>query len=123
LYGTNHLLVQEPPVVGPEVTAEEVQESASWATSYSTVVQGSSPRVESQSIPEGVTEPIPTPSGDVPVVTQEETPEHVTTEPAAEEPAPQVTSSAEVCGEVCVSLLFCADCLIGTRHSGTGDYG
>lgn len=94
-FGIDQFSVQELVVAEPEITADNVQETSSWTPSYSTTVQGSSPRFESQATLESDPEPVPAASEDVPTVTQEGEPELAATESAAED-LTQVVSHSEV---------------------------
>lgn len=85
---------EETTVVEPEVAAE-TQEPASWTHSYSTTVQGSSPRSESRAALEKDPESAPVASEDVPSVTQDPESEPVTTGSVVEDPTPQPVSHTE----------------------------
>jgi hypothetical protein len=84
-----------------EVVSEDVPEPRSWTPSYSTTVQGSSPRIESEAILEDESEPLPSEpvaSGDVPTTTQEAEPVPAPTEPTVTEdtqPAPTIDAPSE----------------------------
>lgn len=85
-------------MVEPGIASDVIEESPSWTSSYSTTVQGSSPRLGSQPILENDHESIP-------VVTQEEGPESATTDQLVEELTSQVVSSPEVGGQATVLCL------------------
>jgi hypothetical protein len=82
-----------------------MKESPSWTSSYSTTVQGSSPRLESQTIFKNDSELIPAVSEDVPATTQEGDSEPTVPNPVVDESISQVVSSAEVGGRL--NVLSC----------------
>ncbi|KAF9791018.1 hypothetical protein BJ322DRAFT_421677 [Thelephora terrestris] len=83
---------EEPVVAEPELTADDVQESSTWTPSYSTTVQGSSPRFESQATLESNSEPIPVAPEDVPTLTPEAEPVLAADGLAVEDPTQELTT-------------------------------
>ena len=79
---------QEPAAVEAGIVSEDVPEPRSWTPSYSTTVQGSSPRLESEAILEDESKLLPSKpvaSGDVPTTTQEAEPVPAPAEPTVTE--------------------------------------
>ena len=95
----NQILVQEPVAVEPEIAAGDVKESPLWTPSYSTIVQGSSPRVESRDILENDLGSIPAPPEDALTMIQEGNPELPVADPVVEESTSQAMPSEEVGGK------------------------
>lgn len=93
------MVTQKPTTVEPKVVSEGIPKSPSWTPSYSTTIQGASPRIESQAILKDNSEPdsdILT-SDDVPDTTQVAKPVPAPAEPVAvvEVPEPTVTDDTK----------------------------
>ena len=89
---------QESTTVEPEVVFEGVSKSPSWTPSYSTAVQGSSPRLESEAILKGDSEPVldeSSTSNDAPATNQGAELVPVPAEPMAVEDVPESVASED----------------------------
>ena len=92
-------VTQEPAAVEAEAVSKEVPKSPSWTSSYSTTVQGTSPRFESQAALKDDSEPVPSEplvSGDVQKTAEDTEPVSVPAEPVAAVEVPEPTVAEDV---------------------------
>ena len=99
------LVTQELTTVEPEATPEDVSKSSSWAPSYSTIVQGSSPHFESETVLKDDSEAVssePPASDDVSATIQDTELTPTPAEPVAaeEDPKPAGTEDVKSADEV-----------------------
>ena len=79
------LVTQEPTTVEQEAAPEDVPKASSWTPSYSTIIQGSGPRFDSETVPEGGSETV---SSEPPATSQDTEPEPAPGEPVATNEVP-----------------------------------
>ena len=98
LFHADWLATKEPTMVEPEAVSEGPPKSPSWTPSYSTSVQGSSPRFESQAVLENDPEPFPSDpraSGDPPTPAQDAESVPAPAEPATAMEVPEPTANED----------------------------
>ena len=92
------LVTQEPTTVEQEATPEDISKASSWTPSYSTVVQGSSPRFDSEAVLQDDSEVVssePPAPDDVPATSQDAEPAPAPAEPVGTEEVPSTHVPSE----------------------------